>query len=302
MEYDYLLNEIIHDFFDRIAFLRGSLFHLDTNIKQYSKLFLKSWDKSESNKPKFALLSRLIVSDLTGPTDNGWELHYPTKSDYIVSFENYNKKTAELTIQFSHFVVIQSYEVFESFLKKMLSGFFSIKPKIGKRIIARYSSQKKRFYNFLNICRIFSNNRIEDHNIDWFKEVRKIRPGKNNKVLFKILRSISNDGFDFEINNNKDINLRNWYNQFSIIRHSITHSNCLIPEPIFKNINNLKALNTYFPTIKEDQSYRVSIDRSHAESIADIITEYAFQIFKNLSITLGNDWAILPNMKTILKK
>lgn len=301
MEHDDLLNEIIYEFFNRIALLRGSLFHLDTNIKQYSKLFLESWDKSESNKPKFALLSRLIVSDLTGPTDNGWEIHYPTKSDYIVSFENYNKKTAELTIQFSHFVVIQSYEVFESFLKDILSGFFIIKPNIGKRIISRYSSQKKRIYNFLNICRLFSNKRIENQNIDWFKEVRKIRPGKNNKVLFKILRSISNDDFDFEINNNKGINLRNWYNQFSIVRHSITHSNCLIPESIFKNIINLKMLDKYFPSIKEDQSHRVTIDRSHAESIADIITEYAFQIFKNLSITFGNDWAILPNMKTNLK-
>lgn len=297
MDQENLLKEIILDFYSRIAFLNGSLLQLYSNIKDYSKIFVESWNQQGTEKPKYTLLSRLIVSDLTGPTDNGWKIHYPTTGDYIVSFDDFEKKTSALVNQYSHFIIIQSYEIFEIFIRDMIAGFFIIKPDIGAREILKSKGSENPFLKIVNLFR-FLFTKKQDLNRNWYAEVHRIRPGKNNKFLFKILRTISKDNLDFELRNNENINLRNWYFQFSIVRHSIIHSECFIPESTVKNMNDLQLFEKFFPATKENAFYKINLDRNHAELILEMLSDYAFQIFKSLSITLGKEWKILPNMKS----
>lgn len=291
------MQNTLNKFFNRIAFLRGSLYHMELNITRDAKEFLENWEKSNLKKPSVALFSTLIISDITGPTDKGWGYNYQTSSDYIVDFENYKNKTYDLTIQFSHFIVAQSYEAFETYLKNILASFFSIRPEIGFEIIAKYKKQDNPFTRFFKMIGLIKLRNKDSKKMDWGQEIRKIPLGTNNEVLFKSLRSITKKICDFEVNNNKELDLKTWYKQYSIVRHSITHANGTLQKSRYNCIARRDVFDNYFPSIVDEHFCKLAIDRNHAEYICKLITEYAFQIFKFLSIEVEEDWMILKNMK-----
>ncbi len=270
---------------------------MELNITRDAKEFLENCEKSNLKKPSVALFSILIISDITGPTDKEWEYNYPTSSDYIVDFENYENKTYDLTIQFSHFIVAQSYEAFETYLKDILASFFSIRPEIGFEIIAKYKKQDNPFNRFFKMIGLIKLRNQDSKKMDWGQEIRKIPSGTNNEVLFKILRSITKKICDLEVNNNKELDLKTWYKQFSIVRHSVTHANGTLQKSIYNCIYRRDVFDSYFPSIVDEHFCKLAIDRNHAYCICKLITEYAFQIFKFLSIEVGEDWMILKNMK-----
>ncbi|GAJ21020.1 unnamed protein product, partial [marine sediment metagenome] len=79
------------------------------------------------------------------------EYKYPTLSEYVVDFKNYNKITIDLTTQFSHFIVAQSYEAFETYLKDIIASYFTLKPELGKKILAKHSKHNNLLIKFLLI-------------------------------------------------------------------------------------------------------------------------------------------------------
>ena len=241
--------------------------------------------------------SRLIISDISGPTEDGWWYNYPTTSKYVVKFDEYQSKAKDLVTLFCHFTVCQYYEAFETFLKDTLAACCFLNPNVGVKIIRRY---KRTGLNpvLRLIYRLFSIDNIKLSSFEECKnEVRNFNSGRNNKVLFKILRSLSSSKFKFESNNNTGFSLKVWYRHFSIIRHSITHSNGFITSNQYNEIGTKSYSEYYFPFIKDDYGYRISIQKKNANAICKLISEYAFQIFKFLSYEMDHEWRILKDIR-----
>lgn len=269
----------IENFFNRISYLQGTLFHLESALSNYLKIRNENFKNSlNDNKVDFELGSSLVISDLTGVTDNGWPLYYPTQSKYILTISSYETETINLIKRETSYCLAQGYEAFEKFLKEILSLYFeeNTQEAIKQKLLDQNENT---------------------NSINW-KE--KLKSGKNNNELFKLIRKISNLEVS-EKNNFKQINLNEWYEVYSLFRHSITHSEgkLLKDNKDFKkfNANQIKYLKKYF-TYEDCREYiHFSIPRKLGNTILEILSEYAFMIFKELSIKSNQDWEILKYMK-----
>jgi hypothetical protein len=271
----------IETLFSRISILHGTLYHLEYALTNYSNFLKKKFEESKEELPDFLLGTKMVICDLTGPTDNGWNYYYPISPNHTVTFSNNDYETKKIINRESSFVFAQGYEAFSVFIKNILVEYFKLNPKeaIDFKIIS-------------------SDIDIED--INWFITIRELRTGNNNKELFKILHKINPDLSDSEIINNKDLNLKDWYQVISFVRHKITHSNnqVLKTDKDFRNLskNQKDYFKMFFIVEENNEKLIINLNREICRNNLYLIAEYAFLIFKSLSTKSKYDWKILKNM------
>ena len=276
------LREPLEKYFNRIANLQGTLLHIEKALTDYSKIFKLRYNKSKDKMPDFALGLRLIISDITGETDNGWDFYFPTDGKHIVTATKYDNEIDHLIKRETGYSLAQGLESFITFLKDILASYFTIKPDEAIRLNVVDESED-----------------IKD--IDWGDAIRNYKSGKNNKNLFKLIRKINNNFEYSERNNNKQIDFKDWYAVYSLFRHKMIHERgrLLKTDKDFMNFNSkqMRYLENYFPFYESEGILIFSIKRKVGDISLKLLSEYAFLIFKELSISLGYDWKILKNMK-----
>ena len=107
----------IETLFSRISILQGTLCYLEYALTNYGKFIKRKFEESSGESPDFLLGTSLIICDLTGPTDNGWNYYYPTAPNYKVTVSNNDKEIEKLINRESSFILAQGYEAFSVFLK-----------------------------------------------------------------------------------------------------------------------------------------------------------------------------------------
>lgn len=274
--------EIIESFFIRITNLIGTLCYLESALLSRSKTIREIYETPNKDIPDLILGFKLVISDLTGLTDNGWNFYFSTKTFHKVTLSNNETETQKIISRESAFSLAQGYEAFSTFLKNMLVVYFEMNPKES----IKYMRIKK----------------DEDINIlDWNYKIRSIKTGNNNNELFKILRKIASNIPIAEKKNNKGINFQDWYKVLSILRHKITHSNGILYKKYseYKNLTSEQKcyLKKFFPFEENDGTLTFIITRSDSNKNLELLAEYAFLIFKELSLKSDFEWRILPNMK-----
>lgn len=269
---DNYLKQSINNLLTRIEYYNGFIMHIDSDIRNYPEILIERLNKQNINSD-FLKGSRLIVSDLTGKEFNRKE-YSPTKG-YVVTRENYKEINNRLIQFVSSILVAQSYEALETFLKDIITQYFKNNNQIAFETIGKAN------------C-IWNGNVV-----DWENTVRKIRPSDNNSRLLNIVRMLSEDFKNAEIDNNQNINLVNWFKAISIIRHAITHAESIID---IKNWNKLnddeqEILKSYITLENLNNSEkRMLINTNQAQELMTIMSNYAIQIFKWLSISRGFEW------------
>lgn len=276
---NYLTDSILR-VFERLEYYKGYVFHLENDIKKYTQSLI---DKLDNNKTNFLKGSRLVISDFTGESDNGWEINFPLPtSGYFVTSDNYLEKNNQLIQFISSTLVAQSYEAIETFFKEILISYFENNNQIAFETIGK------------------ANCILNKNNVDWNNTVRKLNQGTNNKGLLKIIRILSTEFCKAERTNLKNIDLEKWFDMVSIIRHSIIHSESILKNNEFNKIDKYerKILEKFFEVENQNGgNKRIIISGKHASNVIEFMSEYAFQVFKGLSISADLDWRILINMK-----
>ncbi|GAG76371.1 unnamed protein product, partial [marine sediment metagenome] len=236
--------------------------------------------------------TRLIISDLSGPTDKGFLLYYPTDGEYKVTLSNYNEQTQNLIFDYSSFILLQAYESFTVFCKSLLSQYFSLYNNQAFRLRAVRLKKQNILTHFF---KTLINNKGNEGKKDFNYFMENIYCGKNNSNLFKYLRKISGHYKQFEIVNNKKINLSDFYKVFAISRHVITHNGSKITDKLKGGLskNQLKIF-TYFIN---KECNKIELTQEKLSHILVLISEQAFLIYKSFSIESGLNWKILKNMK-----
>jgi len=269
----------IEHFFSQIATLQGTLYHIDSALSKYSKLYLEQTETIKDKIPDFALGTNLIISDITGPTDNGWEFNYPTYGQHQVKLSEYEKEVDLLIKRETGYTLSQAYEVFSSFLKSQIRDFLKARPEF----IRSFTGKKLEVASQLQ------------------KGIREVRTGKNNKELFNILKLLSPKLELSKESNNKNLNLSIWYECFSFFRHSYVHVGGKFSsresDLVKLSEGGKEYLKHFFPYIVDNENCRFQIERKIGDNNLKLISEYAFLIFKELSIVIEEDWMILKDMK-----
>lgn len=283
-ENNYLTPSVIQ-LFKRVEYYKGYINHIEHDVKKYSQNLIEKLQTSNLFPEKTEIQikgSRLVISDLTGETDQGWEINYPLPTEgYKVSNIDYLEKNEQLIQVFSSTLFVQSYEALETYFKDILTLYFKKNIQLAYETIGKINCVK------------------EKDSINWEKTVRKIKQGTNNSELLNIFRTISPEFITSELKNNKGIDLSSWYKVISIARHSITHSNSIIKNDLYNQMNKVEhdILSNFFEVQKDDEGRRmIVLSAKQGSELLELICEYGFLIFKCMSIENDLDWKILKYM------
>ena len=254
----------------QLAYLDGTRHHITAYFKKYIDDYLSSWDFSKVAKPKFLLFTNFVIEDISDGRRTGARKIYPTGEGYSVDIET-RKNDEDLLNLFYGFIISQGYEAFETFLKKILNAYFTNNPSETERILAVDNTQLKKALE---------------------------KGGKNNRKYFQYISSLSIDFLSVQKSNNIELDLDEWFELFSEVRHSFTHRNGRVIKSDYDCITllNRKKFSTFFPVINKGKTEYYLIGNKQCEWILHLEGEFAFQVFKTLSIIKDLDWKVLKNM------
>lgn len=122
---------------------------------------------------------------------------------------------------------------------------------------------------------------------------REKMPGGKN--LFSILKKVSGSTFnEFTNSNNLNIKYSELWIILSEVRHSITHKDSLIEvELINKTKHHFEIFEFLFDSSRVSSGFiSIELDYKKFNKLTKRFSEFAFQIFKMLSIAEEHEWRI----------
>lgn len=118
--------------------------------------------------------------------------------------------------------------------------------------------------------------------------------GNNNLRLFKYIRKISEHYKKHEIENNKNINLKDFFKIYAISRHLITHNSSKINE---EKINKLTKEQKEILQFFTGNTHKIQLIQERMQRFLVILSEHAFLIFKSFAIETKSNWKIFKYME-----
>lgn len=285
-----IYNQYIEEFLERAAFLQGSIYHLSKDINKYREVYIES--RQSNIDLDFRLGTHLVISDITGPTDNGWHYVYSTNEGYTVKLTDYDDQNSRLINEYTSFTILQSYEAFRRFLKSILARYyFENQDMVVKHKLLKFKKRNRiiRFWNQL----LHSRQNFEQEFI-----FQNMELGKYNSNLFKCLRRLSEHYRKHEKKNNKNLDLIEFHKIFSICRHSITHNDSIVEKDTISRLSkNGKRILDFFATKEVKKGLLINLSQKKASRIIVVICEHVFLIYKSISLAESMNWKILKNMR-----
>lgn len=261
----------------RLNFISGLLHLLSNHLSNYGKMLRQTLTKHGKDFSRIMLGKSLPITDLTGRTDAGWLLQYPSGA-FTAHGEEYLRMAEVIIRRESAWAVVQGYEAFETFLKDSLAAFLLPTPSAA-------DTEKLRKFDTQAECP-----RDRAQVLYWKHFVRYAYSGRNNQDLFRVLRRCAPGLNKAERDNTRRIDLPKWYSAVSVARHAVTHSNLRIPPHASSRVPDEKV---FFPCENEDGERILNLKEKNADRCLQTFAEYAFQVFKFLSKATGNEWDIL---------
>lgn len=222
----------------------------------------------------------LVITDLSGPTDDGWLYHYPT-GNFDVEGVEYLQMLGKFVGREAERVVAQGYEAFETYLYDVTACFCNAK-----------SDQ--------SLADHFEGNlpKAQDRDLEaWKKAVRGVYRRKPNTDLIDLLRDLGQDLEEAEAHtNNRGLDLVRWYQISGEVRHAVTHSEGVISNKDIEGLDRkeLRILRQKYPGTTTDEGYALQLDVDSAQEALRTFAEYGYAILKALSEKRGYDWEYLP--------
>ena len=267
---------------ESITKLKGTLYHVSTALKNYSKDFMGRHAKFD-NLPDFALGSFVVASDLTHFGQKGIPRVYPCPGRHVVKLSEYETETNALINRERAFSAAHCYERLESFMKDILLQYY---------LDSTLSAANLKLYSKLS-----STDPVEIR-----REISR-RTGKNNVDLLRTFRKIAPSFEKFEKRNIREVDFTLWYKVFAVFRHSVTHRSgkLSIDSEDYKSLDSKsrEILKEYFPNINVENELIFELAQSDGERIFRMTCEYGFQIFKAVSLQNGYEWRVLTNMENV---
>ncbi len=279
------LNTTLYDLFYHLNTLNGLLFTLENQFSNFEKLYRESISKTSFDISIIFSGASLAIRDLTEWPKDGWARYYPS-GKFSSKGEEYFELIKVLLARESAWTVSQAYEAYERFLKDISATFLCENQHLAEiKKVAKFESDKK------------SRNLIKTDIAFWRIYVEYHYRTNSNKLKF--LRKLCPDISKGETQNNRVIDLNEWFDVVEELRHSATHSKFIIKVARMKNWSKTKReiLQKYFSGNTVEQGYQLNITSKDATFCLEIFSEYSFQIFKFLSMLKGYDWNILNKQK-----
>lgn len=256
---NYLL-KILDDYFAEILAIEGNL------ILSESFLIAKKDDIIKEKRENKEIVSAITsYRDLSLIKDEN-NLFAPNLS-YLITTDNLENEIKHVISQQCCFAVSQAYEVFESFLIELLTEFFL------------KNQEKLKAVKFVTGDIILIRETI--------RNMVKQKQKANNKGLLSMVRKLSTYFRNHESNNIHKVDISQWFDLVSMIRHTLVHNRQIISERLLNYLETNKAnamFDRHFQRKKIGDNVCVYLEKNIASDILNWLNTFAHFIFISLSI------------------
>ena len=253
------LTPILKDYFMEITSLEGVLLTVDS--------FINSIQDQNKSKPENCI-TQLISSyrDLSqlGAQNNLYE----TGFEYNYTISDLQNEAFLLSSRECCFTIAQAYEIFESFLKKIVFEMLRNNQEYTVFVTRGDTLKPTSNQDFKNL-------------VDQLQ-----RRDKNNKKFLWLFRKISTLYKTHEKENIWNYNFADWFDLISEIRHAIVHSRQHLTDKVQLSIGrnkNRKIFNRYFDAMKSEELGLIITHRLNAGELINLFNQFAFLIWKSIS-------------------
>ncbi|WP_026896799.1 hypothetical protein [Daejeonella oryzae] len=248
-----------------IESLFSEMTHLTANLNVLETFIVERGTQLNTNFPfpDYEIISMMSTYRDLSQLQGGNNL-YNTNVSYSLSTNNINSEVDRLNSYLACLTVTQSFEVFESYLKNILTEIIF---------------NNKALLVILNL-------NIDQNDFNGIREKIFLLQGKSNKGFIKALRKISPFFTNHEINNIWQRNMSHWFELIAKVRDLVVHSRLII-NPQFSNYiqepHRLKLFNLHFTITEQNGTKKLSLTAYQANAIISYLFEYAHLIYKGLS-------------------
>ena len=235
------------------------------HCRRLNKVILLDIEKYTKTDSIYNSNSSLILSDWTGKTANGWVLPFHSGLFKSTSKENYKSEMINILSREFCLIYCQSYESLV---------------KLFKDCVFHKASKDSNFEK--EIKKVFKiEGELNRENI------------KGGDLLYKVIKMMGKKTLQkLSKENNTNIKFGELLKILSEVRHSITHSKSVISKSeinitkyhtqIFELLFNYSEIN--------NQQIKIELDFKKFDYLIKKLTEFAFQIFKAISIEENLTW------------
>jgi len=275
------IQEPLIQLFHRLNSLYGLLFLLNNQLNAFQEMAIEI-DKKNNNQSYWFSGTSIVISDLTEYPDNRLRRYYRS-GGCMFQGKQYLDMIESLIARESAWSIAQGYEAFEAFLFDTAAEYLRLNP-------TEAEIQQVNRFDIKCSKSILSSANIED----WKEFIRYTYRGEGNRKILKYLRKLAPQLAKVEKQNNRPIDLCEWYTIVGDVRHAATHSNFTIKSQRMCSWTNEHKTNLYnfFPGDTHDNGYTLKLKEKDVEKGLTTFVEYAFIIFKCLSCIQGYEWQI----------
>lgn len=234
--------------------------------RRLNKVLISDIETYTKTGSTFDSNSALVLSDWTGKTENGWFRPFHSGLFHNTSQKNYETEIKSVLSREFCFLYCQAYEGLERFFKDCV------------------------FYKIENDSKYKDENQ-EIFRIKGFIDRKNIKGGD---ILYKAIKKIGKKTLmQLSKKNNSNLKFAELLKVLSEVRHSVIHSKSIINvseinltsyhENVFNFLFNYSKIN--------NDQMRVELDFKKFEFLINKLTEFAFQIFKAISIEEQLEWS-----------
>ena len=253
--------EYLDYFFSTLLEFRHSTNRLNKILKKDVEIYTEKGSHIRAS-------SALVISDWSGPTDNGWELNFHTGIFKETTKENYESDINKIISRECCLMYAQSFEALEKYIKDCLFN-----QQLRNKELNSYILSLQRDENFVL--------------------TRERMPGGDK--LFKILKKAGGKTFQsYTKHNNRNIKFKEFWTVLSESRHSITHSSSRIKKnKLNKSEHHFAIFKFLFNSTEIDNEYLlIELDYKKLNKLIKNLSEFAFQILKILSTEDNIEWKV----------
>ena len=273
----------------RLNVLLGLLFVLKSRLSNDRKRIENALKEESDSYPVIFSGSSLPITDLTDWPAGDWMTFFRSGS-FQTAGKEYLNTLDDIISRNAGWTISQGYEAFETFLFNQAAAHLLTCPSLADQESLQKFENKKKHQGTPRTD-------IEY----WQRFVRFRYRGDNNDKILSLLRSFACGIAEGEKNNTRTLDLVAWFEAIGEVRHAVTHADFLIKDDRLASWDQAsrQLLFAHFPAGRDDAAcgFRVRFDYKKAEVGLRGLAEYAFLIFKCISMTEGYDWQILGQRK-----
>jgi hypothetical protein len=271
------------ELFEKLNIYNGLLRRLEDALTQFKRTYREFYEGQGDDRLKAISSHTLAILDLSESPDEDRITFNPTGrftvygSQYVLVADRLLHRDCSWTISIG-------YEAFETYLNDLLAYAIHIDRSLAKSDkLSKYDKKSRKSFN--------------KEGIEYWKDFVRYAYKRDNLELLKRYQELEPDISLIEKKNLRKLDLTEWFNVVTRVRHAVTHSNMIIKPDRLRllSTSEKRILRKNFPGKNYNGGYQLEVGVRNAICAIQIFAEYAFIIFKYLSLHFGYEWQILPS-------